>query len=225
MMDIKIIAGRSNDTGFELKIEINGYEKSVKTQSYDLNYSMNNKSNIFSAIFISITGFLFLEVSLLKFLSLTTSQFLFGCVLSFLSCLLLCALIWTIVKNKESKEWHACQHKTMNLLSSGEIPSMDNFKKQSKKHAYCEVGMAAMSCLIFVFYLGVVFIDKWAMPFLGKSYFWLMFVILYFPYAILVSKCLSDPMQNLIIVEPSEEKLKESLDLALRVVRIKQLTT
>ena len=177
MMDIKIIAGRSNDTGFELKIEINGYEKSVKTQSYDLNYSMNNKSNIFSAIFISITGFLFLEVSLLKFLSLTTSQFLFGCVLSFLSCLLLCAFIWTIVKNKESKEWHACQHKTMNLLSSGEIPSMDNFKKQSKKHAYCEVGMAAMSCLIFVFYLGVVFIDKWAMPFLGKSYFWLMFVI------------------------------------------------
>lgn len=225
MTDIEIIGGSSNRTGFELKIEINGYEKSVKTQNYDVNYSMNDKSNIFSMLFVSIAGLLFLGIFLLNSLSLTMSQFLLGCVLCFLSCLVLCAFIWTIVKNKESKEWHACQHKTMNLLSSGEIPSVDNFKKQSKKHAYCEVGMAAMSCLLFVFYLGVVFIDKWTTPFLGKSYFWLMFVILYFPYTILVSRCLSGPTQNLIIAEPSEDKLKESLDLALKVLRIKQLTT
>src|SRR3989338_5896131 len=223
-MNIKIIEGRSNYTGFGLKIEINDYKKAVKTQNYNPGYSVNKKSNVFNLFFASTFCLMILSFFLLNFLALTAPQFSFGCVLSFLSCMLLCGFLWTMV-NQEPREWHACQHKTMNLLSSDEILSMENLKKQSKEHIHCEAGMAAMCCLLFIFYLSIVFFDKLTMPLLGKSYFWLLFLILYFPYAILVSKYISIPIQKyLLTAEPSEEKLKESLDLAKGVLRIKQLT-
>lgn len=224
MTNIEIMEGRSNWTGFRLKIEINGYEKTVKTRNYNPDYVVDKKSNIFNLFFVLTFSLMCFSFFFMNRLSLTAFQLFIGYILGFLSCLLSCGFLWTIV-NKELKEWHACQHKTMNLLASDEALSMESLKKQSSKHVHCEVGMAAMCCLLFVFYLGIILVDKLTAPLLGKSFFWLIFIVLYFPYAIFVSKYISIPVQKFLIAEPGDEKLNESLDLAMRVSRIKQLIT
>lgn len=122
----------------------------------------------------------------------------------------------------EGTQWHACEHKTINLLRSDKKVSLENLKKAKRVHWDCGTGF---SSLLFVVSLGVLLLLKnglltWLWqeqiaPWYILPFLWGLIGLSFGPSLLL--------QYFFTTAEPTEEQLQEALDVAKRFVGAKSL--
>lgn len=139
---------------------------------------------------------------------------------------------------RQIREWHACEHKAINLLRSSASINMENLKKSSRINSHCGVvgtvsGSAAgrvpvcLRAFLFINYPVIcwvyrpvesLFINE---PINQLVIFWCISIPFWLMYVALSFSVISFLVQYFMTTaKPSEDKLEQSLELAKNIERI-----
>lgn len=223
--------GRAEENGFMLRIRAPAYKRIDSDFFKTPNYEITDYDPMFSIIDWLFTGLVLVLYSFILS-SVINLQNIFIEMLGY--AIMIISVLYTpnlfyMFRNRQIREWHACEQQTINLLESCDDINMENLKRASRIRRDCGTGMLCTRTFSFIYCILVYYLCYGCIRFFSieNSFFCLsIFVIisvtfwrLYYPLFIL--KLFSPLTQYFITTaKPSEDKLEQALEVAKKIDRI-----
>lgn len=227
-------SGCASHNGFEIQVLDNaGVNKTVES----LNYKNEDYSLRYSAIIVFWPALAVLAFyNFILFYVLNHDSALiqyFGLLVAIWSAIHFYSLLF-IACDHQSKEWHGCEHKVVNLLCGNKAITLENLRQTSRVHRGCGTHSGCVWIFLFIYYAAVSIVYNFmAMglanhqtfgPIFDYFWWWLFGVLFLLPfpiYGILIYLVVSPLVQYFITTaESSEEKLREALEVAEKAYNI-----
>ena len=219
---VEHIGGFSASNGFTIKIKLENRQHDVRlnTDNYDRFASVGKFQWSFVFCLIAASLFSLPAIFLLEFiLGGSGFAYYFGFFTIFISFSSLWELFWILI-DRDKREWHACEHKVISLILSGESATMDNLRKAPKENFRCGTTQGLGCALFCLYYLSLAAIHRYIFIFdtLG---FWLIAAGITFLYCIFICTVGTFLDQKFFTtLEPNLDKLEEVLKLAQEAEKI-----
>ncbi len=150
MNDDIVFKGEANGSGFFLSVRSRKHGKIFTIESRDYNEGQNeslvqhlaaNRKRSKYATLLSLLLFFLLvfstyDCTTIPFLSYILIT-IFWFILTIYAALIFAVLATSQLFFKKENQWHACEHKAVNLLSHFDKITMENLKKESRCHLKC----------------------------------------------------------------------------------------
>jgi uncharacterized protein YqhQ len=213
---MKALSGKSSFAGFMIKVKHKGVIKDFFTnnfsqEEYDKNPAIKNMPSSSRILKVLIIMFVSLWTigNVLHFF-LEGGMGILSCLFLALTCLIashsLTSLGIVAYYDRESRKWHACEHKIAHILKKNKPIDIDAFKRASRFHRNCGTSLmvnVSTLCLFVIFYPLIRLTPFGSSIILAFSAYYLSYVI--FSYLIQVF---------ITTGEPDESQYNESIRLA-----------
>lgn len=228
---INVLYGNSTENGFILRIispkdssrilekNIPGYYKDRRFEPKISNVIISFLLTVM--IFIGCIFILFFVIDIQNIII----EIIGCCVAIFSSAYMFLAFLVFVYKS--DREWHACEHKVVNLLQSSLVINEKNLKKASRINFRCGTFRACWIILLFVNYIVIcwAYYSIESLSFYGLIsqlfIFGVISIIFSAVFIALIFIIICPLMQYfLFTARPSEDKLEQSLELAKEIEKI-----
>ena len=203
--------GQSNSTGFEIKGS--GIKVHSKKYQEDNSEELMRVSKRFG--FIGLLLFLFSAYGHFLLLirhKIGASRLCLSTIFLIVLDLLIYAF-FILFLEKESAQWHACEHKVANLLNKDLDLTMENLKRMSRLHPYCGTQLASLLMLVLMGEYSLLVFTRISIE--DSLLLIFVFISSYLSYLVMSGRrIITSPLQYLSTREPDEEKLWEALLVA-----------
>jgi hypothetical protein len=217
--NIEVMEGRAYSNGFILKMENYDDRKHIVLQTEKCDPFLSFFQFSWKFLFCCVIACFFLLFCMIILRSLANYHYLryfCGCFIACFSSLSLWEVLWVFM-NRNIREWHACEHKVSNLLESDKSINMDNLKKSPREHLRCGTRIGVYSLFAFPYYLAILLFSCYFYNVLGFYWFSGAIFLSFVFYLFFMVYVMAFIFQKFVTTaKPSDDKLRESLELALK---------